>query len=44
MSQIKNFLHQQEEREQEEFMVYLDWVQEHKEIFQKLIREEVEGE
>jgi uncharacterized protein YjgD (DUF1641 family) len=45
MSNIKNFLHQIEEEEQEELMVYLEWAEENKELFQKLVRttEEVIG-
>ena len=44
MSQIKNFLHEQEELEQEEFMSYLDWVQENKELFQQLPQQVEEEE
>ena len=45
MSLIKSELLRQQEEEQEEFMVYLEWAEENKELFQQLARpwEEVIG-
>ena len=36
MSNIKNFLHQRDEEEQEMWMSYLEWCQDNKDLFQQL--------
>ena len=46
MSNIKNFLYDKEEEEQDLLMSYLEWCEENKELFQQLktIREKVSYE